>query len=342
MKILVTGGAGFIGSHTVVELYHAGFEPVIVDNFSNSEKTALAGIENIIGRSVKYYDADCNDATALKKIFETEKIEGVIHFAASKAVGESVEDPLKYYENNLNSTIILLKLMKQFEVRNFVFSSSCTVYGQPDVLPVTEATPRQEAASPYGNTKRICEDIIRDVVTSRANLKAIALRYFNPIGAHESAEIGELPLGVPSNLVPFITQTAAGLRHKLTVFGQDYNTPDGTCIRDFIHVVDLAQAHVKAIERLNSIAETDYYDVFNVGTGDGVSVQQLIDTFEEVNSLKLNYEFGPRRSGDIEQIYAQVDKLNNEMGFKTQKTLAQSLKDAWRWQQKLATAPEGA
>ncbi len=343
MKILVTGGAGFIGSHTVVELYLAGFEPVIVDNFSNSEKTALAGIEKIIGQSVKYYDADCNDAVALTKIFENEKIEGVIHFAASKAVGESVEDPLKYYENNLNSTIILLKMMRKFGVKNFVFSSSCTVYGQPDVLPVTEATPRQEAASPYGNTKRICEDIIRDVVTSKANnLKAIALRYFNPIGAHESAEIGELPLGVPSNLVPFITQTASGLRQKLTVFGQDYNTPDGTCIRDFIHVVDLAQAHVKAIEKLNSITEPDYYDVFNVGTGDGVSVRQLIDTFEEVNDLKLNYEIGPRRAGDIEQIYAQVDKLNNEMGFKTQKTLAESLKDAWRWQQRLPQTPEGA
>ncbi len=335
MKILVTGGAGFIGSHTVVELYNAGFEPIIVDNFSNSEKSALAGIEKIIGQTIKHYDTDCNDAAALVDIFENEKIEGVIHFAASKAVGESVEDPLKYYENNINSTIILLKIMKRFGVKNFVFSSSCTVYGQPDVLPVTETTPRQEAASPYGNTKRICEDIIRDVVASKASLKAIALRYFNPIGAHESAEIGELPLGVPSNLVPFITQTAAGIRSKLTVFGQDYNTPDGTCIRDFIHVVDLAQAHVRAIKKLSGIVEPDYYDVFNVGTGDGVSVRQLIDTFEEINSLKLNYEIGPRRAGDIEQIYAQVDKLNNEMGFKTQITLAQSLKDAWRWQQRL-------
>ncbi len=335
MKILVTGGAGFIGSHTVVELYNAGFEPIIVDNFSNSEKTALAGIQKIIGNTIKYYEANCNDVAALTEIFENESISGVIHFAASKAVGESVDDPLKYYDNNLNSTIVLLKIMKRFGVSNFVFSSSCTVYGQPDILPVTETTPRQEAASPYGNTKRICEDIIRDVVASKANLKAIALRYFNPIGAHESAEIGELPVGVPSNLVPFITQTAAGIRSKLTVFGQDYNTPDGTCIRDFIHVVDLAQAHVKAIEKLSGIVESDYYDVFNVGTGDGVSVRQLIDTFENVNGLKLNYEIGPRRAGDIEQIYAQVDKLNNEMGFKTQITLAQSLKDAWRWQQKL-------
>jgi UDP-glucose 4-epimerase len=336
MKILVTGGAGFIGSHTVVELYNTGFEPVIVDNFSNSEKSALAGIEKIIGHSVKYYDADCNDVLALTDIFKNEQIEGVIHFAASKAVGESVENPLKYYQNNINSTVVLLNIMKDFGVKNFVFSSSCTVYGQPDVLPVTETTPRQEAASPYGNTKRICEDIIHDVVFSKANnLKAIALRYFNPVGAHESAEIGELPLGVPSNLVPFVTQTAAGIRPKLIVYGNDYNTVDGTCVRDFIHVVDLAKAHVKAITKLNTITETNYYDVFNVGTGEGITVKQLIDTFEEVNGLKLNYEIGLRRAGDIEQIYAQVDKLNNEMGFKTQKTLAESLKDAWRWQQKL-------
>ncbi len=336
MKILVTGGAGFIGSHTVVALHNAGFEPIIVDNFSNSEKSVLAGIEKIIGHSVRYFDMDCNDEKALFNLFEQENIDGVIHFAASKAVGESVEQPLKYYENNIGSTVLLLKIMQKHKVSNFVFSSSCTVYGQPDILPVTEATPRQEAASPYGNTKRICEDIIRDFVYSKVGFKALALRYFNPIGAHESAEIGELPLGVPSNLVPFITQAAAGLRKKLTVFGNDYNTPDGTCIRDFIHVVDLANAHVKALEKLQSTTEENYYDVFNVGTGDGVSVQQLIDTFEQVNDLKLNYEFGPRRAGDIEKIYAQVDKLNHEMGFKTQKSLAESLKDAWRWQQRLA------
>ena len=260
----------------------------------------------------------------------------MIHFAASKAVGESVEKPLMYYENNLGSTVLLLKIMREFGVKNFVFSSSCTVYGQPDSLPVTEATPRQEAASPYGNTKRICEDIIRDVVVSKAGLKAIALRYFNPIGAHESAVIGELPRGVPSNLVPFLTQAAAGLREKLTVFGSDYNTPDGTCIRDFIHVVDLAKAHVKALSLLAGVDTEDYYDVFNVGTGEGVTVLQLIQTFEKVNNLTLNYTIGPRRPGDIEQIYAQVDKSEKVMGWKAEKTLEDSLRDAWRWQQRLS------
>jgi UDP-glucose 4-epimerase len=336
MKILVTGGAGFIGSHTVVELYQSGFEPVIVDNFSNSEKKVLAGIEKIIGQTIRSYDADCNDSVALRKIFEAERVQGVIHFAASKAVGESVEKPLMYYQNNIGSTLVMLDVMRQFGVHNFVFSSSCTVYGQPDVLPVTEETPRQEAASPYGNTKRICEDIIRDVVSSKIGFKAISLRYFNPIGAHESAEIGELPRGVPSNLVPYLTQAAAGLRKQLTVFGSDYNTPDGTCIRDFIHVVDLAKAHVKALTLLATTTDDNYYDVFNVGTGDGVSVLTLIQTFEEVNGLKLNYSIGPRRPGDIEQIYAQVDKATNVMGWKTQKTLAESLRDAWRWQQKIS------
>ncbi len=336
MKILVTGGAGFIGSHTVVELYQSGFEPIIIDNFSNSEEKVLEGIQSIIGKSVVCYKADCNDAEALRQIFQKEQLAGVIHFAASKAVGESVEKPLMYYENNLGSTVLLLKIMREFGVKNFVFSSSCTVYGQPDYLPVTEATPRQEAASPYGNTKRICEDIIRDVVASKAGLKAIALRYFNPIGAHESAVIGELPRGVPSNLVPFLTQAAAGLREKLTVFGSDYNTPDGTCIRDFIHVVDLAKAHVKALALLAGVDKEDYYDVFNVGTGEGVTVLQLIQTFEKVNNLKLNYTIGPRRPGDIEQIYAQVDKSEKVMGWKAEKTLEDSLRDAWRWQQRLS------
>ncbi|MEZ4900790.1 MAG: UDP-glucose 4-epimerase GalE [Spirosomataceae bacterium] len=336
MKILVTGGAGFIGSHTVVALHESGFEPIIVDNFSNSEEKVLERLAGIIGRPVVFYNADCNDESALRSVFEKEKIEGVIHFAASKAVGESVEKPLMYYQNNLGSTLILLQLMQEFEVGNFVFSSSCTVYGQPDVLPVTEATPRQEAASPYGNTKRICEDIIRDVVISKAKLKAISLRYFNPIGAHESAAIGELPRGVPSNLVPYITQTAIGLREKLTVFGNDYNTPDGTCIRDFIHVVDLGKAHVKALELLAKTTEENYYDVFNVGTGEGVTVLRLINTFEKVNNLKLNYSIGPRRAGDIEQIYAQVDKSQQIMGWKAEKTLEESLRDAWRWELALA------
>lgn len=336
MKILVTGGAGFIGSHTVVELHESGFEPIIVDNFSNSEENVLERIAGIIGQSIVAYKVDCNDEIALRSIFEKERIDGIIHFAASKAVGESVEKPLMYYQNNIGSTLLLLKLMQEFGVTNFVFSSSCTVYGQPDVLPVTEATPRQEAASPYGNTKRICEDIIRDVVISKANLKAISLRYFNPIGAHKSAAIGELPRGVPSNLVPYITQTAAGLRDKLTIFGNDYHTPDGTCIRDFIHVVDLAKAHVKALELLSNTTKENYYDVFNVGTGDGVTVLRLIKTFEEVNNIKLNYSIGPRRAGDIEQIYAQVDKSQHVMGWRAEKTLEESLRDAWRWETKLA------
>lgn len=335
MKILVTGGAGFIGSHTVVELYSSGFQPVIVDNLSNSEEKALAGIERIIGQKIPFYSADCNDRSALMAIFEKEHIEGVIHFAASKAVGESVEKPLMYYQNNIGSTVLLLEIIQAFGVKNFVFSSSCTVYGQPDELPVTEETPRKEAASPYGNTKRICEDIIRDVVVSKVGLKAISLRYFNPIGAHESAEIGELPRGVPSNLVPYITQAAAGLRGQLVVFGDDYDTADGTCVRDFIHVVDLAKAHVKALELLDKTNQENYYDVFNVGTGDGATVLQLIQTFEEVNGLQLNYQIGPRRPGDVEKIYAQVDKVNNIMGWQAQKTLADALRDAWRWQQKL-------
>ena len=339
MKILVTGGAGFIGSHTVVELANSGFTPIIVDDFSNSERKALRGIENILGASVAVHEANCNDEAAMRRIFEAEALDGIIHFAASKAVGESVQKPLKYYENNIGSLLLLLKLMDEYGVKNLVFSSSCTVYGQPDQLPVTEETPRQEAASPYGNTKRICEDIIRDCVQSEADLKAISLRYFNPIGAHESAEIGELPIGPPSNLVPYLTQAAAGIREKLTVFGNDYDTADGTCIRDFIHVVDLAKAHVKALQLLNSLETSNYYDVFNVGTGRGVSVLELIKTFEEVNELKLNYEIGARRAGDIEQIYAQVEKVNRLMGWQAEKTLADGLKDAWRWQQKIAPQP---
>lgn len=335
MKILVTGGAGFIGSHTVVELLNAGYEPVIIDNFSNSNRSALDGLRQIVNRDIPFYEADCNDAEALNAIFEKEQFGGAIHFAAHKAVGESVEKPLMYYRNNLNSTILLLETMQKHGVPNLVFSSSCTVYGQPEHLPVTEATPRLPAQSPYGNTKTICEDIIRDTVRSGASVKSIALRYFNPIGAHPSGLIGELPLGVPSNLVPFITQTAAGLRAKLTVFGDDYDTVDGTCVRDYIHVVDLAKAHVQALRLLDSQQETSYYDVFNVGTGQGNTVLELIKTFEDVNQLKLNYVVGPRRPGDVEKIYAQVDKVTNEMGWRAEKTLADGLRDAWRWEQNL-------
>lgn len=335
MKILVTGGAGFIGSHTVVELLHAGYEPIIIDNFSNSNRSALAGLRQILGHDVPFYEADCNDSDALNAIFEKENFQGVIHFAAHKAVGESVAKPLMYYRNNLDSTLLLLETMQKYGVPNLVFSSSCTVYGQPEQLPVTEETPRLPAQSPYGNTKAICEDIIRDTVYAQAPVKAIALRYFNPIGAHPSGLIGELPLGVPGNLVPFITQTAAGIREKLTVFGSDYDTADGTCVRDFIHVVDLAKAHVQALRLLDSRPETSYYDIFNVGTGQGNTVLELIQTFEEVNGIKLNYTIGPRRAGDVEKIYAQVDKVNNDMGWRAEKTLAEGLQDAWRWEQNL-------
>ncbi|PSL26684.1 UDP-glucose 4-epimerase GalE [Dyadobacter jiangsuensis] len=335
MKILVTGGAGFIGSHTVVELHNAGFEPVIIDNLYNSNLNVLEGIKKITGKEFPFYEIDCNDADKVRALFEKEKFDGVIHFAAYKAVGESVEKPLNYYENNLISLLVLLRAAQEFHVDKFVFSSSCTVYGQPEQLPVTESTPRLPANSPYGNTKAIAEDIIRDHVHSKPDLKAISLRYFNPIGAHETSLIGELPNGVPSNLVPFITQTAAGLRKSLTVFGNDYDTPDGTCIRDFIHVVDLAKAHVKALDLLESQTDTNYYDVFNVGTGEGYTVLQLINTFEEVNGVKLNYTIGPRREGDVEKIYAQSDKVNNVMKWRAEKTMADALRDAWNWQLKL-------
>lgn len=335
MKILVTGGTGFIGSHTVVELQAAGYQPVILDNLYNSNTGVLTGLKNITGIDFPFYKLDCTDEAAVRELFEKEQFDGVIHFAAYKAVGESVDEPLKYYENNLGSLLVLLKVMKEFGVHNFVFSSSCTVYGQPEVLPVTEGTPRQPATSPYGNTKAICEDIIRDYVFSKPGLKALALRYFNPVGAHPSAEIGELPSGVPSNLVPYLTQAAAGLRDGLVVFGDDYDTPDGTCIRDFIHVVDLAKAHVKALELLSRQTESDFYDVINVGTGQGNTVLELIQTFEKTNGIKLNYRIGPRRPGDVEKIWAQSDKANALLRWETEKTLEDSLRDAWRWQVKL-------
>ncbi|MBK9511298.1 MAG: UDP-glucose 4-epimerase GalE [Cytophagaceae bacterium] len=334
MKVLVTGGAGFIGSHTVVELVNAGYTPVIVDNFSNSEKSVLKGLKNILGFDVSFYEFDCNDFNKLKEVVEAEKIEGIIHFAAYKAVGESVANPLKYYRNNLGSMITVLEVMKETGVKNLVFSSSCTVYGQPDHIPVTEETPKKKAESPYGNTKAIGEDILEDVIKSGEKMDIVALRYFNPIGAHPTAEIGELPNGVPSNLVPFITQTAIGKREQLTVFGNDYDTPDGSNIRDFIHVVDLAKAHVSALELLKSKSGNSY-DVFNLGTGEGNSVLELINTFEEVNDLKLNYKIGPRRPGDVEKIYGEVTKAEKILNWKTQISLDESLADAWRLEQKL-------
>lgn len=336
-KILVTGGAGFIGSHTVVSLVEAGFEPVIIDDFSNSQRSALDGLRAILGRDVPFYQADCTDAAAMEAVFRQEGLAGIIHFAAHKAVGESVAKPLMYYRNNLDSLLLLLELMPAYGVRNLVFSSSCTVYGQPEQLPVTEQTPRLPALSPYGNTKAISEDIIRDVVQAEVPVRALALRYFNPIGAHPSAEIGELPLGIPANLIPYITQAAAGLRQSLTVYGGDYNTSDGTCVRDYIHVMDLADAHVQALRKLNEVTANASYDVINIGTGRGETVLNIIKTFEEESGVTLNYTIGPRRPGDIEQVYADVTKSRDVLGWSASRSLAESLRDAWRWQQKLSS-----
>ena len=335
MKILVTGGAGYIGSHTVVVLHQAGYQPVLVDNFSNSEESALAGIEAIVGAKLPTYRIDCADAAALRQVFETEQdIQGVIHFAAFKAVGESVQKPLAYFQNNVGSLLTLLDVMAEFRVTNLVFSSSCTVYGIPDVLPVTEATPTKPASSPYGRTKQMCEDVVHDVSAAPTNqLHTILLRYFNPIGAHESAKIGELPLGVPNNLVPFITQTAAGLREQLTINGGDYDTPDGTNIRDYIHVGDLAKAHLVAVQRLLDRKASETVETFNVGTGHGNSVLEVVQTFEKVSGQKLNYRIGPRRAGDVPAIYADATQCEQVLGFKTETSLADSLASAWKWQQ---------
>ncbi|MFT2010351.1 UDP-glucose 4-epimerase GalE [Pontibacter sp. 13R65] len=331
-KILVTGGAGYIGSHTVVELIEAGYEPVIVDNFSNSEQRALAGIEAIVGRQVRCYHIDCTDAAAMRDVFQKEPdLAGVIHFAAYKAVGESVEKPLNYYHNNVGSLVLLLQVMAEFNVTKLVFSSSCTVYGIPEKLPVTEQTPVQKANSPYGNTKKICEEILTDVANSGSSISSIALRYFNPIGAHASAKIGELPLGIPSNLVPFITQTAIGMREQVTIFGDDYDTPDGTCVRDYLHVVDLAKAHVMAIARLLTDAG-EPIEFYNVGTGNGVTVLEAVQAFERATGVKLNYKIGPRRAGDVPKIYADVTKVQEVLGYKTTKTLEEAMKSAWDWQ----------
>ena len=333
-KVIVTGGAGYIGSHTVVELVDSGYEPIVIDDFSNSNRNVMDRLAQITGRNIVLYEGQVQDEGLLDKVMQDHPdIDSVIHFAANKAVGESVRDPLKYYSNNLNSTLAVLTAMEKYGVEKLVFSSSCTVYGQPDTLPVTEETPRQKAESPYGNTKQICEDIIGDFI-KKGSIKSISLRYFNPIGAHESALIGELPLGVPENLVPYITQTAAGKRESLTVFGDDYDTPDGTCIRDYIHVVDLAKAHVKSIDHLGD-KENGFYDVFNLGIGKGSTVLEVIQTFEEVNGLKLNYSIGPRRPGDVEKIYADTSKSNREMGWRTELSLSDALRSAWKWEKTL-------
>ncbi len=331
-KVLVTGGMGYIGSHTVVELLAAGLDVVIVDNLSNSSTDVLKGIEKISGTIPAFVEADCKDTEAMDKLFTEHKIDAVIHFAASKAVGESVEKPLLYYSNNLNSLLTVLETMRKHQVGNLVFSSSCTVYGEPDKLPVTEQTPRKEAESPYGNTKKICEDILRDSCKAYEDLHCIALRYFNPIGAHPSAAIGELPLGVPANLVPYITQTAIGIREQLSVFGNDYNTPDGSCIRDFIHVVDLAKSHVVAVKRLINADYKSNYEIFNIGTGEGASVLELLNTFETATGKKVPHKIVGRREGDIEKIYADASYANNELGWKAESTLAETLLSAWRWE----------
>ena len=338
-RIWVTGGTGFIGSHTTVELQEAGYEVIIIDNLSNSRADVVDGIEKITGIRPHFENIDCCDIEALDKVCSKyEGIEGIIHFAASKAVGESVEKPLLYYRNNINSLVNLLELMPKHGVKGIIFSSSCTVYGQPtpENLPVTEQSPIQKALSPYGNTKQINEEIIQDYVHSGAHIKSIILRYFNPIGAHPSALIGELPIGVPLNLIPYVTQTAAGIREKLRVFGNVYNTPDGTCIRDYIYVVDLAKAHVKAISSILDNQEAQPVEIFNIGTGEGVSTLQIIKRFEAVTGVKLNWEFAPRREGDIEKVWGNVDKANTILGWKADANLDDVLLSAWRWQQKLS------
>ncbi len=335
MKVLVTGGLGFIGSHTVVELQNEGFEVVIIDNLSNATEEVLKGIEHISGKKPIFEKMDLRDKKDVISFFEKYKnINGVIHFAASKAVGESVDNPLLYYENNINTLVYVLQELQKKDDASFIFSSSCTVYGQAEKMPITEDAPVQMAMSPYGNTKQIGEEIIKEVAKV-SNIKSILLRYFNPIGAHPTAEIGELPIGVPQNLVPFITQTGIGLREKLSVYGDDYPTPDGTAIRDYIHVVDVAKAHVVALKRLLENKNLEKVETFNLGTGTGSSVLEVITAFEKVSNTKLNYQIVARREGDITSAYANTDKANRVLGWKAQSTLEESLASAWKWEQKI-------
>lgn len=331
-NVLVTGGAGFIGSHTVVELVKAGLRPIIVDNFSNSDKRTLENISKITGQLVACYEHSYQDKKSIAMILVKENIEGVIHFAAYKSVDESVKNPLKYYANNVAGLISLLEIIQEHGISYFVFSSSCVVYGEPDRLPVTEDLPIKPAPSPYGTTKQIGEIIVKDITKANHQLRSLSLRYFNPIGAHSSALIGETPKGVPANLVPFVTQTAAGIRSQLKVYGNDYPTPDGTCIRDYIHVVDLAKAHVKALQHLMS-QEPAYYDVFNIGTGKGTSVLEVIKRFEKVTGQKVPYQVVGRRDGDIIINYANAKKAEDILGWRAEKSLEEALLDAWRWQQ---------
>lgn len=335
MKILVTGGLGFIGSHTVVELQNEGFEVVVIDNLSNSSIDVLNGIEKITGKKPLFENIDLRDKISVQQFFESNQdVSSVIHFAASKAVGESVENPLLYYENNINTLVYLLQELQKKPNADFIFSSSCTVYGQAEKMPITELASVQSALSPYGNTKQIGEEIINDV-TAVSGINAVLLRYFNPIGAHSSAEIGELPLGVPQNLIPFITQTAIGLREELSVFGDDYPTKDGTAVRDYIHVVDLAKAHVVALQRLIQKKNQNKVEIFNIGTGKGTSVLEVIKAFEKITSQKLAYKIVGRRSGDVIEAYANTDKANQILGWKAQLMLEDALESAWKWEQKI-------
>ncbi len=335
-QVLVTGGTGYIGSHTAVELINEGFEVIIIDNLSNSKIEVLDGIQKITGVRPLFEKFDLCNSEAVDQFFKKySKLEAIVHFAASKAVGESVEVPLKYYRNNIVSLLNLLEGMAKFNISNFVFSSSCTVYGQPDFLPVTEQARVKKALSPYGNTKQISEEIIQDAQIPDKTLQAISLRYFNPIGAHPTALIGELPIGIPNNLVPFITQTAIGLRDELKVFGNDYNTPDGSCIRDYINVVDLAKAHVVAINRLISRKNKSPYEIFNLGTGKGLSVLEIINTFQKVTGVNFKYKIVGRRAGDIEKVWADTSFANKELGWKTEKTIEETLLSAWNWEMKI-------
>ena len=334
-KVLVTGGLGYIGSHTVVELQNAGFEVVIIDNLSNSSMEVLDGIIEITGKTPLFEKIDLRQKSEVIQFFEKHQdISGIIHFAASKAVGESVENPLLYYENNLTTLIYLLQACNNYTIENFIFSSSCTVYGEPDKLPIDESAPIKKATSPYGNTKQISEEILNDSCKV-SNLKSIALRYFNPIGAHDSSKIGELPLGIPQNLVPFITQTAAGLRDQLSVFGDDYPTKDGSCIRDYIHVVDLAKAHVVALERLLKNRNSNQFETFNIGTGKGSSVLEVVNAFEKITQQKLNYKIVDRRVGDVISVYADTKKANEVLGWKAENSMEDSLLSSWNWEKKV-------
>lgn len=331
-RVLVTGGAGYIGSHTTVELINAGYDVVIVDNLSNSDRSSIDGIRRITGVEPVFIEADCCSKEAMRRVFDEYDFQSVIHFAAYKAVGESVAEPLKYYHNNIMSLTTVLELMVEYKRQNIVFSSSATVYGDADTLPVTELTPRKPATSPYGNTKQMAEDILRDTTSAIPTLRGIALRYFNPIGAHPSAHIGELPRGVPNNLVPYITQTAAGIRECLGIFGDDYPTPDGSCLRDYIDIVDLARAHVVAIGRMIEGRNKSNFEIFNVGTGRPVSVFELVKGFEKANNLKLNYKVVPRRAGDVTAVWADTTLANNELGWRAERELNDTLRAAWAWE----------